>query len=897
MYALADAATIATWRNAVAGTTAGTQVWAGPGIPLRDNLADAVIVAGPLPGVDQAELIRVLAYGGTAFVAEGPRWTTVNAPVPVGLGRRTDHQDTPRLVGGVADDSLVVPPFALRWWDGPAMATEYPRPAQGDGVIGVVADGGITAVLTDVERPDPWAQVPAGRTLVVRNVANGVRLWTRAAPKGIAVAMGGGRIFLLDNAGVTALSADTGTEVWSRPLPTRRGTRPIAWTPSAVVVGGLNQIEQFACAEGTPLGKQVDISDWTSVDDSVISIAMNGAVTRWQAGKPVWTSTPDPALALPAKTFSSNIRVSGVVGDLVGVTGGTPVILRTFNLADGKPRWTATAPPSQDAKSHFIRNPIFPWGGGVAWATQVFDPATGAARGQAPEASGSRCTNGTVTPRFVSDGRGNYLLPGATKPVYEHGLRGGCWAGLAIAQGRLLAVPTVCSCVNYILPGWSGLAAQQAPRPGGQERETGQAKAQGQPPAATDWPEHRRSGTRGAASPVAVPADLTLRWSATVAATVATPLAEQWRMRAPRLTPPVVAGGQVVVADGDGHQVIALSLADGTERWRYTLSARIDSAPTLVGGACIFGGRDGAVTALDGSSGGLIWRVRVAPAEDLVVSAGQVESAWPVPGAVLMVGGLVHAVAGRTGGIDNSAASTIPTTKHGGNTIITSGMAYAAIDLASGEVKRRTAVGGRNDLPILGEGSLLLGGGSLLLGEGTAVDLSTGTNQRLRKFPSPSRPLERGHPAAGLIDGMRTQRGIAQPWVAAWDDAGKDGGAVFAGQLDPTRQLAQDTSSRLAETWVRLVDDDGKLRWSQELPKDSLPTAIILAGDAVVVAGGTKATGTAPASAWIQVRARGDGRLRQTVPLPDLTVPDGLAVVPGALVATTRDGRVLCLGR
>ena len=62
----------------------------------------------------------------------------------------------------------------------------------------------------------------------------------------------------------------------------------------------------------------------------------------------------------------------------------------------------------------------------------------------------------------------------------------------------------------------------------------------------------------------------------------------------------------------------------------------------------IFGCRDGWVYCLRTTDGEQVWRYRAAPEERLIVSYEQLESAWPVNGAVLVQDGSVYGVAGRS---------------------------------------------------------------------------------------------------------------------------------------------------------------------------------------------------------------------------------------------------------
>ncbi|NQT11678.1 MAG: PQQ-binding-like beta-propeller repeat protein, partial [Planctomycetes bacterium] len=137
------------------------------------------------------------------------------------------------------------------------------------------------------------------------------------------------------------------------------------------------------------------------------------------------------------------------------------------------------------------------------------------------------------------------------------------------------------------------------------------------------------------------------------------------------LTPPVAADGKVFVAEPDAHMVHAVSAEDGHRLWSFTADGRVDSPPTIYQGLCIFGCTDGHVYCLSASTGRLVWRFRAAPEERQVCVMGQVESAWPVHGSVLVRDDKVYLTAGRSSHLDG-------------------GIYVYALDAKSGEIVHET---------------------------------------------------------------------------------------------------------------------------------------------------------------------------------------------------------------
>jgi len=112
----------------------------------------------------------------------------------------------------------------------------------------------------------------------------------------------------------------------------------------------------------------------------------------------------------------------------------------------------------------------------------------------------------------------------------------------------------------------------------------------------------------------------------------------------------------VLVASVDEHTVSAIDADSGKFAWRFTAGARVDSPPTLHQGRAIFGSRDGYIYSVRASDGELAWRLQAARQDRRVAAHGQLESASPALGSVLVRGDVVYATAGRSsyldGGID-----------------------------------------------------------------------------------------------------------------------------------------------------------------------------------------------------------------------------------------------------
>ncbi|MFC1499216.1 PQQ-binding-like beta-propeller repeat protein, partial [Verrucomicrobiota bacterium] len=119
-----------------------------------------------------------------------------------------------------------------------------------------------------------------------------------------------------------------------------------------------------------------------------------------------------------------------------------------------------------------------------------------------------------------------------------------------------------------------------------------------------------------------------------------------------RITQPVVVGDKVFVAAPETHSILCLNAKNGAILWASTSGGRIDTPPTYYRGTLLFGSADGWVYSVDSATGKLRWRFRCAPEERRIGSFGQLESAWPVAGSILVKDDIAYAAAGRSSLID-----------------------------------------------------------------------------------------------------------------------------------------------------------------------------------------------------------------------------------------------------
>ncbi len=303
----------------------------------------------------------------------------------------------------------------------------------------------------------------------------------------------------------------------------------------------------------------------------------------------------------------------------------------------------------------FLRNVAGPVGhrrGGVAAGREIDDAdLPGRGHGQGEEAAfhregtlraghHHRCYPNRATVRYALLGRRSAeFVDFHTGEITLHDwLRSGCRCGHVLANGLVYRLPDHCQCYTAFQP--RGLLALRAGEPKLPDLTAADRLVRGpahdsplsNDAAAEDWPTFRHEPFRSAMATCPLPDEPQKAWQVRLGL---------------RLTAPVVAGGKVFVAVRDGHRLVALDARSGKQLREFTADGPIDSPPTFWRGRVLFGCRDGRIYCVQADDGQLAWRFLAAPDRRQIDAFGQLESAWPVAGSVLVAGGKVCAVAGR----------------------------------------------------------------------------------------------------------------------------------------------------------------------------------------------------------------------------------------------------------
>jgi outer membrane protein assembly factor BamB len=652
--------------------------WDSARLPYNDNLVNLVVASGECRVADE-EIGRVLAPNGVAISLDS-RLSTLDffrKPVPDDIDQWTHYlHDSGN--NAVADDDRVGPPRHLQWKSGPmwCRSHEFASSVQalisaGGRLIGVI-DEGIIGQPRGV--PTLWA-------LTARDAFNGILLWRRPcdqiSPHAL-VAIGDTVYVTLRNRGpLCILDAATGE---TRHTCDQTGkVSEIAFCENRLILG--TQLTDRQGGSG-PHVVAADPDDghvlWKK---AVETVAKNTLVAG--SGR-VCYSTPSELVCLSLESGKELWR-----SDAKNRGKGYAVLYH----GAGELLWTGP-----DGNPH-ARNPPGLFGaGGLMWTAwdhvdprsflwqhreetrNGYDPLTGevrktiTARRLVTAGHHIRCYPPKATKRYLllnKRGVEFFDLEG-TNHMRANWTRGACGFGMLPANGFLYAPPSQCFCYpGVLLPGLNALCAareipqheatahEQKPRleRGPAYEQIADRQSAVENPA--EWPTYRHDVFRSGAIESSLPVELDRIWETSLCAPAFASVAEgpeegPTLREHPKaeLTPPVAAEGKVFLVEPDAHVVHAINAKDGKRLWSFIADGRVDSPPTLYQGLCIFGGTDGYVYCLSAADGRLAWRFRAAPEERQICVMGQVESAWPVHGSVLVRDDTVYFTAGRSSHLD-----------------------------------------------------------------------------------------------------------------------------------------------------------------------------------------------------------------------------------------------------
>ncbi len=677
---------------------------------------------------------------------------------------------------------------------------------------------------------------PVKKRVRVLKADTGEVLWTQGPFGGIStksdtferitqldLAAGGGRVCLVEEDAVVALDLKGGRELWRVPRPPKKAEQGhIPYKPANLCsLVALPDVVLFSQAEGPYTRKTWDCG----VACLLTGIDATGGKVLWTRACSKWGP--------------------GVEGDLFAIDGLI---------------WTH-APDD--------------------WAVIGIDPRSGQVRRTISTKDGfhethhHRCFRNKATEQYLLTGRRGIEVIDlkAERIASNHWVRGACRYGIMPCNGLIYAPPHPCQCyVAEKLKGFLALApagktgTSTVRNPHERGPSFGTAAVPG-PDRDGDgaWPTYRHDPRRSGSTPSSVPHALKVTWQASLDGTPGAC---------------TVDGGRVFAVVPDRHRVCALDAKDGRIAWIFTAGARVDTPPTLCGDLALFGSADGWVYAVRASDGLLAWRFRAAPADRWVTSFGQLESAWPVHGSVLVQDGVAYVSAGRSTHLDG-------------------GIRVLALKPDTGERLRELK-------PLNGKPEGLE---DILVADDTAVymrHLAYSLKEESDAKPGKAK-ASMASPRAFSTSGLLDDSGFSR---VGWSlGKGSDGDLlVFDG---PKSYAFGSKRSGAFGGWYQpasgayylkaQVRGEAKGNWTVSFPVRA--RAMVLAGGTIFVAGTPDAV--ADDDPWGALEGRRGGILvalssetGATLSERKLDAPpvwDGMAAADGALYISTLDGSLLCL--
>jgi len=406
------------------------------------------------------------------------------------------------------------------------------------------------------------------------------------------------------------------------------------------------------------------------------------------------------------------------------------------------------------------------------------------------------------------------------------------------------------------------------------------------------WPTYRQDIRRYAGTAEAVPGK---------------GLQPLWTVRFPtRATAPAIADGKVFLAETDAHVLRALEASSGKTLWEYVAGARVDSPPTYHKGLLLFGCRDGWVHCLRASDGELAWRFRDLP-DKLICAFGQLESAWPVHGSVLVKNDTAYFCAGRSSYLDG-------------------GLFIYGLDPVTGRLKhQRQFYGpyGEDGFPEFvkeggrSETEVILGTtADVMTSEGDTLyirhqafnaDLTDGTAGKHLMASAGLLESQRQHREYALVREqfnhrkMWTSENSPYPTGDIIVSDGKDYYSVFS--MPVNRHSHFDPRAKGYALLAKTRDDAG---WTSKWKTNIRITgkAMVLAGDALFVAGAPlvfdpedlAGTYEGRGGAVLRATSAADGSELAEYKLDVLPAWDAMAAAYGRLFIVNQDGSIVCWG-
>ena len=865
--------------------------WRERDLPHADNLANYIVQSGR-PFIDESEIRRALLPGGSAIRLDRGTAHPFTKPFPDDTDEWTHQWHS---AGGalVTDDRQIDVPQGVQWLSGPLFAMSGRKSS----TQSLVSAGGINFYVTQ-NVLDNVGDTDMTQFLVARDAYNGLLRWQRpwtgpfvtgdgeTNPRMVATA---DTLYTAGDDKLVAIRAKTGRTVAE--------TRLDESADKLLVQDGivLSQNRYGVTAYSSDLGQRIWGYDARNpsglvADDESVYFLIRGRSADGQfrhdlvrlalaTGEEVWRVSTQPHVS------SASVQVSFARDGLIALNPHGH--LHLFSADDGQHLWSRAtdAVPGKgyvDERyvGHFYRR-------GLVWLLEQnskrdfdgqnrwvgLDPRTGESRRELT-------TKGpwprTATPAkmgcqlLVASDRFIIIPRQSTYVDFETGektsfkfVRGGCGLGFVPANGLLYSHPHACGCFSEAIRGFIGMHSQGQDElsgvAGDRLRRSPGVAAAGQPASPHEPAIYRANPRRGGAVDGPGGGVIESKWSRPLAAPSESISDRGWRLRTGnRLTAPTISGDAGFIADVDRGRLTSLSLSDGESEWTFTANGRINSPPTIYRGICLFGSHDGYVYGLNASSGELMWKFRAAPIDRRIVAFGNLESAWPVAGSVLIHDDMAYVAAGRAPDADG-------------------GIEVHALEPHTGVAAWSTRVDGQS---LRGLCDYLVAGDEKIFLNNWGFDPDTGAGGPV---PGDSPHLQGGK--VGLLEASWTKHDLAnRKEMQTWTAAGISGQLLaFSDQV----QVAYQAGSRL----ITIRGPGMTVRHQLQAPEQV--TAMLLT-DTHLLIGGGKDRADREAGGFLRSLDLADGKVVSNIDLSAEVVFDGIAWGQGHLLVPTQDGRLHC---
>ncbi|MBT4817055.1 MAG: PQQ-binding-like beta-propeller repeat protein, partial [Lentisphaerae bacterium] len=668
----ADKADLVSLRKAAfeaspTGAIAVEQIRLSP-FPYRTTLIDVLLIPdaerAKALGYNNREALKAIVPEGWVCTQTNGTWTLTQTPDEPLFDDWT-HEDHGPDRNTVSNDKKVALPNGYRWnaglplnmsakQDGRAMYFSTKTLVLNDGQIYTIADSELENLgpsFAGLHKKDQY--------LTARNAFNGMLLWRKKlfAPekddrvyvaKPVLVAVSGQVFAVQDLNHLMVLNGKTGELIRNQPttyLPTLlvidQGIAVVASMKNGDIVPGKKgawgrpfrehakgSLQAFNTTTGKLLwtkalvascmlaseGKVVLIRK-TPAGEGVMKITESVEALDLKTGTALWRAEGKPLKDRSKVKRRNRLTMDAASYGTVAVTVGNDQYTVVFNAEDGRVLFEGPF----KAYTHYIDGRIYV-------GRSVYDPETGKQMtGVAPiNKGGKSCTPRAYANSLRIASRGGVFAGSKQQNTVFLGARGSCRIGAVPAYGALYCPPNSCNCFPAQIPGYVVTGSNGPPPTTAEFTETpiphlGSRISTGKLPETPEpWPTYRGNAERSNAYVGALPSQPKPVWTAqALTPSPETNITTTWQESLREdVTPAVCDASSAYVAITHTHRVQAYNQADGALKWTFTAGGRINSAPTLHEGLCLFGAFDGYLYAVHCSNGLLAWKMRVAPREE-----------------------------------------------------------------------------------------------------------------------------------------------------------------------------------------------------------------------------------------------------------------------------------------